>query len=134
MHPLSYPLARRKLFCIGFSVLIVFTIAQLLPGDIWSEVPTLYPAVIIHGLIVGWAITVAGLVNRMPFTVWPLHPLLRGGSVALFVHLGLAIHLWFNPPLFWRALFFAAAFGSLIDFTATKLFGDGKKLARGLVE
>ncbi len=122
----------RKVFCIGSAVLVAAIIAQILPRELLENVPMIRAALFIHGLVLGFFLTLAGPFNRLPLWDLRFHPILRGGLMAAFVHLDFTIYTWMDPPVFWRTIVFAAIFGAIIDTIATQLFGDGKKLLRDL--
>ena len=134
MSILNHPLTKRKLFCVGISLITFALIAKTIPAETAEAVPMFYAATLIHGLILGWAITVIGVFDWNPIFDIRMHSLLRGGVVGVFIHLDYTIYTWTQPEIFWKTIVFALVFGAVLDFIATILFGEGKKLLEGWVK
>ena len=126
------PFIKRKLFCVLVCLAAAILIAFTLPQELVDNVPMVRAATIINGLIIGVFITVAGVVTWHPMFKFRFHPLLRGASIAAFVHLDYTIYTWTDQPLFWKTMIIAAVFGAVIDMMATQLFGEGQKLLEGM--
>ncbi len=134
MNPLALPIAKRKFFCIGISLLASIVVAYSLPEELIKNVPMVQAAMIINGLIIGTMLTFAGVFTWHPVFKFRIHPIFRGAIIAAFVHLDYTIYTWSDKPLFWKTMVIAAVFGALVDLMATQLFGEGKKLLEGMTK
>ena len=130
----SHPLTKRKLFCVGISLLVFGAIAFTLPQETIDDVPMIQAGIIVNGLLLGFVITIIGHIRF--HTVWKMkfHPIVRGALIGAFVHLDNTIYTWADQPLFWKTMAFAAVFGGLLDMFATQLYGDGKVLTEGVLD
>ncbi|HCI03298.1 MAG: hypothetical protein CL969_00185 [Euryarchaeota archaeon] len=132
MNPLSLPLAKRKFFCIGASLLASIAVAFTLPAELIEKVPMVQAGMIINGLVIGTMLTFVGVFTWHPVFKFRMHPIFRGALIAAFVHLDYTIYTWSDQPLFWKTMIIAAVFGAVIDQMATQLYGEGDKLLKGM--
>ncbi|PIQ75753.1 hypothetical protein COU78_00075 [Candidatus Peregrinibacteria bacterium CG10_big_fil_rev_8_21_14_0_10_49_24] len=129
---LSLPIVRRSAFCKSVSLVMGIAIAISLPAPLVQQVPMVQAAAIINALIIGVMIALAGVLVWQPVLNGRFHPVLRGGVLAAFVHLDFIIYLWPDQSLFWQTILFAAVYGALLDYFATRLFGEGMVLAKDM--
>lgn len=130
--PLQIPFCQRKYFCVLVSVAAGLYMAFSMPGDLVALVPMVRAAVIVNALILGFVITLAGVANRQPVFGFRFHPLLRGAVIGALIHLDFMIYAWSDQRVFWSTIIMAAIFGALLDWVATMLFGEGRKLTKDL--
>lgn len=130
--PLTIPFCKRKYFCILVSVAAGLYMAFSMPSDLIALVPMVRAAVIVNALILGLVISIAGVANRHPYFGFRFHPLLRGALIGALIHLDFMIYAWSDQRVFWSTIIMAALFGALLDWVASMLFGEGRKLTKDL--
>ena len=123
---------KRKSFIMFLCLLAGIGVAASLPADVVETVPMVRAAGVINALVIGMAITLAGHVNWHPVFQCSVPSFLRGGVIAAIVHLDYVIYIWPDQGAFWIATASAAIFGSIVDASASKLFGEGKTLCEGV--
>lgn len=122
------PFMKRMGFCKGISLVMGILIVVGLPEPLVSQVPLVRAAAIINALIIGGVIGMAGLMTWHPVLRSRILPAPRGAVIAAFIHLDFIIYLWPDQSVFWQTVVFALAYGALLDYFATRMFGEGAVL------
>lgn len=126
------PIVKRSAFCKSVSLVMGIAIAISLPEPLVQQVPMVQMAAIINALIIGVMIALAGVMVWHPVLNARFLPIPRGAVLAAFVHLDFIIYLWPDRSLFWQTILFAAVYGALLDYFATRFFGEGEALTKDL--
>ncbi|MDA1209032.1 MAG: hypothetical protein O2904_03295 [bacterium] len=128
----NLPIVKRSAFCKTIGLLVGIAVAMSLPAEIVEAVPMIRAAAVVNILIASVFVAVMGLFTHHPVFKKRIHPLVRGGVIAAFVHVDFVIYMWPNQSQFWMAIGYAFAFGAVLDMLATQLFGEGKVLTEGI--
>lgn len=131
---LHVPLAQRIAFCVVVSIACGVLIGGTMPLDLVQQIPMLPVAAALNILLIGGLIALAGLETWSYAFHRTVSPLFRGAAIAATVHLDFVVYIWPNQTAFWKAIIYAAVFGAMLDLFATRLFGQGKSLRKGLTE